>query len=154
MDALDSTSLDGSSAAALGTDPGSSTDATSPAAQASWGQAMADAGLGGGGGTDSWGNPISGASDTTASAPASASSASAPSPDSAASQAAGQPAQTASPGANEAARQQAAALSQQMLGQAADPGTLAAEQQALTDSAPLHGRWSPTSRLMSLAPAT
>ena len=56
MDSLDGASLDsGSSAAALGSDPGPLGDAASPSAQASWGQAMADAGLYGYVGTDDTG---------------------------------------------------------------------------------------------------
>ena len=51
MDSLDGTSFDsGSSATALGSDPGSFSDTASPNAQASWGKAMAGAG---GGGNDS-----------------------------------------------------------------------------------------------------
>ncbi len=55
MDSLDAASFDSSSAAALGSDPGSSSDATSSDAQASWEQAMADAGVGGDGGSDDTG---------------------------------------------------------------------------------------------------
>ena len=99
MDALDSVSFDnnGSSTVNLGSDLGPLGDAASPFAQASWDQAAADAGLGGGG-TDSWGNPISGALDVTDPAGASA-----PSQDSIASQSTEQPAQDDASGALPAA---------------------------------------------------
>lgn len=49
----------------------------------------------------------------------------------------GSPSASTSPSADEAARQQASDLFQQMLGQAGDPGTLAAEQAALASGASL-----------------
>ncbi len=74
MDSLDSTSFDsGSSAATPGGDPGSSSDATSPDAQASWGEAMANAGPGGDANADDMGwNNTSSPWDSSTTAAASA----------------------------------------------------------------------------------